>query len=494
MGVPEEIRRVDRPEGTVVYAYGKNKDRYGVKRREFVRENGRVVQRDGPTIGYIVDGRFEPVDDRVRIRYDDSDFLYWADSQLVVNLTRDIYEDLLKVYHREDAVKTYVMAILRAVESELKDDEMKAAYEQSYLSVLYPGVALSRNVVGEHLYNLGRTCSHITEFMRIRTSRVPENHNVGVDGMLKSNESDVNSFSSASRKAMVSGSRDISVVFAFDIEEMEPVCSKVYPGNMPDTTAFADFLDENGLTQAVVIVDKGFQYSSARKVFLDNPRLHFLIPIRRDSKVIDEYRMLAFDSALRNRDAVQCRKVRMHDGKFLYSYRDVEVAKAEERNWTNCHASYDPSELEAKRSEFGTIVFISDLDAPSETMYAAYEERWEIEVTFRFYKSILDLDETRVHEDQSVIGTEFVNLLSTIMVCRLRKAFYRVAALRRKSFRKCMRLLRRGVMSRPNRESGWAPRRLTDADERIFMELGVIKRPEPERTGPGRKKRQPTPR
>ncbi|MBQ7405902.1 MAG: IS1634 family transposase, partial [Candidatus Methanomethylophilaceae archaeon] len=64
-------------------------------------------------------------------------------------------------------------------------------------------------------------------------------------------------------------------------------------------------------------------------------------------------------------------------------------------------------------------MFVSDLDAPPEMIYAAHEERWEMEVLFRFYKCILDPDETRVESDQSVIGTEFVNFLSMIMMCRL---------------------------------------------------------------------------
>ena len=491
MGVPVEVRKVERPEGTIVYAYGKNGDRYGVKRREFVEVDGKVVQRDGPTIGHIIDLKYVPIDERVRIRYDESDFLYWADAQLIVNLTRDILEDLLAVYHREDALRTYVMAILRTTDEGLTDDDMKDAYEQSYLKVMYPGVALSKNEVGQHLFDLGRTCSHITEFMKVRTSRVPENHNIAVDGMLKSNESEMNSFSAMSRKATTRGTRDISVMYAFDIEAMEPVCSRIYPGNMPDTSAFADFLQENGILKGVIIVDKGFKYSSAKQVFLDNPGLHFLIPLRRDSKVIDEYRLLAFDSALRNRDAVQCRKVRMQDGRFLYSFRDVQVAQAEERTWTNSHEDYDPGVLAELRREFGTIVFISDLDAPPETIYSAYEERWELEVMFRFYKSILDMDETRVHEDQSVIGTEFVNLLSVIMTCRLRKAFAGVERLRKKSFKKCRRLLRKGVMSRPDRDTAWAPRKLTEADEKVFIQLGIIEVPEQPPRKRGRRKKAP---
>lgn len=56
---------------------------------------------------------------------------------------------------------------------------------------------------------------------------------------------------------------------------------------------------------------------------------------------------------------------------------------------------------------------------------------------------ILDLDETRFESDQSTIGTEFVNFLSLIMICRLRKAFYPVPELCGKPFKASMKLSER---------------------------------------------------
>lgn len=63
MRVPQEIRDVERPERTIVYAYGRNPVRYGVKKRNFIRVDGKVVQKDGETIGHIVNGRFMPIND-----------------------------------------------------------------------------------------------------------------------------------------------------------------------------------------------------------------------------------------------------------------------------------------------------------------------------------------------------------------------------------------------------------------------------------------------
>ncbi|MDY0236643.1 MAG: hypothetical protein RBR71_11465 [Gudongella sp.] len=160
----------------------------------------------------------------------------------------------------------------------------------------------------------------------------------------------------------------------------------------------------------------------------------------------------------------------------------------EEQNWVNNHDSYDPSELRSSREQFGTIVFISDLDAPPEIIYASYEERWELEVLFRFYKHILEMDETRVESEQSVIGTEFVNFLSVIMMCRLRKAFMNVRSICKKPFKSNMKLLRKSMMIRQTPDGVWLPKKITAAEEQVFIELGLLVAPSAEPKKRGRPK------
>jgi len=120
-------------------------------------------------------------------------------------------------------------------------------------------------------------------------------------------------------------------------------------------------------------------------------------------------------------------KVKMHDFKFIYSFRDPEIAKVEEQQWVEEHHDFDSVELIEARKGFGTIVFVSDMDAMSEFIFATYEERWELEVLFSFYKHILMMDNARVESEQSIIGTEFINFLSVLMMCRLRKKFLYVS-------------------------------------------------------------------
>lgn len=67
------------------------------------------------------------------------------------------------------------------------------------------------------------------------------------------------------------------------------------------------------------------------------------------------------------------------------------------------------------------IVFESDLDLSPEQAYRCYQERWFIELVFRYYKNNVCFDRTRVQGDYSVLGSEFINFISTVITCRIIK-------------------------------------------------------------------------
>ena len=66
-------------------------------------------------------------------------------------------------------------------------------------------------------------------------------HHVAIDGMLKQDNSGVNDLSKFSYKGRVKGPRDVSVLYAYDIERMEPVCAEVFPGNSIDAASYRSF-------------------------------------------------------------------------------------------------------------------------------------------------------------------------------------------------------------------------------------------------------------
>ena len=65
------------------------------------------------------------------------------------------------------------------------------------------------------------------------------------------------------------------------------------------------------------------------------------------------------------------------------------------------------------------IVLESDQELEPKTAYQCYEDRWLLELVFNRYKSDECLDHTDVQNDFSVIGSEFINFLSTVATCRI---------------------------------------------------------------------------
>ena len=490
MAVPEEVRAVERPTNTVVVAYGKNKDRYAVRQRIGCRSmNGRKVPVEGPIIGHIVDGRFVPLEDIQRASMD-IDMKDWAAPELCLMLSRDILDQLRRHYCEDEALQIYCMAVLRVCYPGVTDRDLKDRYDESFLSEEFPDVALSRNTVCSQLRNFGRACSRIVAFMKERVAAVEKGHTILLDGTLKSDESTVNSLSDYSRKALKKGTKDISVMYAFDLDAMEPVCSQMFPGNMNDARAMADFIETNGITEGLIVADKGFSEKAARDAFSENPDLHFLLPLRRNAAIVDKYRMNKPSGVLDGCDGITYRKEKV-EGKerWLYSFRELDRATAEEAKWLKDHSgSFMPATYDDMRPRFGTIVFESDLDMEPEIAYEAYSERWVIELVFRFYKQILEFDETREHDDYTVIASEFVNFLSTLISFRLIRRFDSVERLDGWTYGRTMNLLDRAKKIRMDGE--WRLRRLSEKEAEILADLGLLQRPVPIKKPRGRPKKK----
>ncbi len=79
---------------------------------------------------------------------------------------------------------------------------------------------------------------------------------------------------------------------------------------------------------------------------------------------------------------------------------------------------FNNAEWEKAKLEFGTILIESDLDEDPIVVYSAYSERWKIELVMRYYKNACGLDETRAHDDYSVIGGEFINFFASQISAR----------------------------------------------------------------------------
>jgi hypothetical protein len=184
MPIPQDILSVERPTNTVVTAYGKDKNLYAGRKRTGCRYvDGRRMPINGPTIEHIIGGMFVPTNSAApgNVSVSPVDSKDWANFVLCDDVNKNMIDELCQVYSRADALNIYCVSTLYVCDLGIKDHELKNAYDASFLSEIYQGVALSKNTVCDFLNDLGRTCSRIVTFMRNRTAAVGIGHHLLID-------------------------------------------------------------------------------------------------------------------------------------------------------------------------------------------------------------------------------------------------------------------------------------------------------------------------
>ncbi|MEI6940939.1 transposase, partial [Mycoplasmopsis bovis] len=71
-----------------------------------------------------------------------------------------------------------------------------------------------------------------------------------------------------------------------------------------------------------------------------------------------------------------------------------------------------------------------------------YKQRWEIELVNDFYKNTLELETVRQHDDYSVYGDEFLNMLTLIIGNRIKNKFADSRILETKTYRDVMKIFK----------------------------------------------------
>ena len=111
MANSKEILSVKRPLNSIVYSYGKNNDKYGVRPRNGHKiVNGKCIPINGAVIGYIINKQFVPRTAKVGTSFEMKE---WANYELCDRLLKSLLSDLYNFFNIEDALKIYCISIIR---------------------------------------------------------------------------------------------------------------------------------------------------------------------------------------------------------------------------------------------------------------------------------------------------------------------------------------------------------------------------------------------
>ena len=487
MPIPADILAVVRPKNTIVIDYGDGK--YGVRERigckYEVTSDGkkRRIPIDGKIIGHIVNNEFIYKTDSPKLqelgRVDIKD---WANVFICDMQNKDLLSLLCNFYHKSDAIWIYCEAILRTCYSGVRDYELKHRYEESFLSEFYPGVAFSKDTVCEKTRLLGRQRNTIYAVMNSRIQGLSETDMLIIDGSLKEDNSDEICIAEVSRKTAKTGTKHHTMMYAYSLEKMEPVAHKNFPGNMVDSRSIKDFINTFTVIKGLLVADKGFKPEAMIEAIRGHEHLGYLVPLERNRAIIDQYNMYQMDTVICvDNQHIACRKAQLVDennqtlSTWLYAYRDQTIAAEEDELYLQQHQDFlDIRDYEEKKKSFGTIVFQSNYDLDLNSVYDIYSKRWQIETLFRFHKTTLDEDDTRMHSEHSAVGSDFIDFLSTVMGSRMLKFFRTHDKFKKMTYKSAMNELRRCRKVRIGSNNAWELERMTVKRTLLIASTGII--------------------
>lgn len=424
MGVPAEVRAVPRPKNTIIDPSTSDSIyKYAVRARNGGKQGEHNFQpKNGTVIGHIINGQF--IKKHTNDNEINKNILSYGFSAVFKSQSDDIYNELLEYFPCKLVHSIMTLACLRMLGKDSPIDRVNSRYNNSFLKIFYRDAPVSKNSLCNVVKEIGESREKILDFFGKRINRVASINNIIIDGTLKQDTSVVNDLSKLSYRARVRGQREISIIYAYDVEKLEPLCAEVFPGNCIDAKAYSTFIRDNKINKGIIIADKGFPPSKIEKDLLDNRELHYISPIRRNDKRILEYSLLNnYTGKMHEVDTnILYKTVKTKDNKYLYSFKDSKRANEETNDYMNRTPNdnnFNGEDYDKISKKFGTIIFESDIELDAKSVYYNYKDRWLIELMFDMYKNIEHLDKTKFQSNFSVLGSEFISFISTLVTSRL---------------------------------------------------------------------------
>ncbi len=355
-------------------------------------------------------------------------------------LTQDIKRGL-QIRFPDIWKELYAICILRTVRP-CSFRYIAQRYESSVISQSLSGLALSGSSITSLLKNLGQRRQAISLFMKDFLQ--------GEKDYLIFDGTNLVTYSKAISDAQVGynskGIYDpqINLLYAFTNTDNRamPGYYRKFPGSIRDVSAFVSLTSEIGVRDFIVIADKGFG-SDANFKELDEAKVKYIIPLRRNNKLYDRSPLMAADKSgfesvfqFNGRPIWAYRQSDEH-GHQLVVYLDGELRLKEEKDYLRRmfegNEGYCEAALRAKQLEFGTIVVKTNLVDCPEKLYCLYKKRGQIEQMFDDYKNLLDLDTSYLGSDVSMEAWLFLNHLGLMACYRVYELLHSTQSLKKYS-------------------------------------------------------------
>ncbi len=213
----------------------------------------------------------------------------------------------------------------------------------------------------------------------------------------------------------------VNLLCIFSNTRNEPIYYRLTDGNIREVKIFKLSLIESGITDAVIITDKGF-YSNNNITMMNNEGLNYIVPLRRNNTLIsDELLEQKTKDVFKNYFMYHDKAIwycqYKKDGKDIVLFSDNTLKVEEENDYLRRIQShpedYSIEGYREKENKFGIIGFVHNLtNTKPEDIYLHYKTRGNVELFFDSFKNVIEADRTYMQNKDTLEGWMFVNFLA----------------------------------------------------------------------------------
>jgi transposase len=336
-------------------------------------------------------------------------------TKLLQFIGSDIINSLRSIFP-QDYQQIIVLAFLRIIHTATFKN-MALLYENSYLSNQYLDVSLSSKSISDFLKNIGSRRNDILNFMRqFQTGKY-----VIFDATNIFSQSEQMQINHLGYNGDNKFDPQVNLMYSFNAADKSPAYYRIIPGNIREISAFKLSVEELGLSNTLIIADKGFS-SETNINFLEDEGLNYIIPLRRNNNLI-KYKRFADENYFIFKGRPIWFYSYYKEKRRIIVYLDEHLKTDETKVYLNLlednYEEHSLVEFKTKRTKFGTFAVITNTQLTEKEAYEHYKSRLEIETMFDALKNTLEADKTHMQGQIQLEAWFFINHIALQLYYRI---------------------------------------------------------------------------
>jgi transposase len=194
----------------------------------------------------------------------------------------------------------------------------------------------------------------------------------------------------------------------------------ILPGAINSVTSLRATKEESGVSDVFLVADTGI-YSSKNVKDLDGMGIFFIVPLKRNSKMIDYSMEQGRHFMFQGHSIFYSRY--QSNGRPVFSYLNYLLKAEEEKNYLRRHEKGFAA-FRNISGRMGTILVINHLKSSREIVYQILKSRDGIEQCYDIFKNTIHADPTYMRDDYQLQEWMLVNFIALILhlrICRILK-------------------------------------------------------------------------